>query len=394
MSGVDVQTVKKQFRIFGDSPLLNRAIDIAIRVAKTDASVLIVGESGAGKDVFSKIIHQNSSRKQRKYIAVNCAAIPEGTIESELFGHVKGSFTGAEKDRRGYFAEADKGTIFLDEVGELPYTMQAKLLRVIENGEFLPVGASSAVKVDVRIVAATNVNLLKAVEQGRFRSDLYYRLNQINISVPSLRERKDDIPLLFRYFCSEISEKYNIPRINLSSDALTYLSNYPWRGNIRELKNIAERISLLEMDREIDVVKLKTYIPPIESLPVPIESEEYYDDKDDIIRIILQNKKDIEELKEEVHKLKSVVIGLFNSSSSTAMLVPPTEEEVPETVIDYPEETVKKEESVNLRELEKKAIIAALERNGGKRSAAAKELGFSERTLYRKMIEYDLNTKR
>lgn len=394
MSGVDVQTVKKQFRIFGDSPLLNRAIDIAIRVAKTDASVLIVGESGAGKDVFSKIIHQNSSRKQRKYIAVNCAAIPEGTIESELFGHVKGSFTGAEKDRRGYFAEADKGTIFLDEVGELPYTMQAKLLRVIENGEFLPVGASSTVKVDVRIVAATNVNLLKAVEQGRFRSDLYYRLNQINISVPSLRERKDDIPLLFRYFCSEISEKYNIPRINLSSDALTYLSNYPWRGNIRELKNIAERISLLEMDREIDVVKLKTYIPPIESLPVPIESEEYYDDKDDIIRIILQNKKDIEELKEEVHKLKSVVIGLFNSSSSTAMLVPPTEEEVTETVIDYPEETVKKEESVNLRELEKKAIIAALERNGGKRSAAAKELGFSERTLYRKMIEYDLNTKR
>lgn len=394
MSKVDVQTVKKQFRIFGDSPLLNRAIDIAIRVAKTDASVLIVGESGAGKDAFSKIIHQNSSRKQRKYIAVNCAAIPEGTIESELFGHVKGSFTGAEKDRRGYFAEADKGTIFLDEVGELPYTMQAKLLRVIENGEFLPVGASSAVKVDVRIVAATNVNLLKAVEQGRFRSDLYYRLNQINISVPSLRERKDDIPLLFRYFCSEISEKYNIPRINLSSDALTYLSNYPWRGNIRELKNIAERISLLEMDREIDVVKLKTYIPPIESLPVPIESEEYYDDKDDIIRIILQNKKDIEELKEEVHKLKSVVIGLFNSSSSTAMLVPPTEEEVTETVIDYPEETVKKEESVNLRELEKKAIIAALERNGGKRSAAAKELGFSERTLYRKMIEYDLNAKR
>lgn len=394
MPKVDVQTVKKQFRIFGDSPLLNRAIDIAIRVAKTDASVLIVGESGAGKDVFSKIIHQNSSRKQRKYIAVNCAAIPEGTIESELFGHVKGSFTGAEKDRRGYFAEADKGTIFLDEVGELPYTMQAKLLRVIENGEFLPVGASSAVKVDVRIVAATNVNLLKAVEQGRFRSDLYYRLNQINISVPSLRERKDDIPLLFRYFCSEISEKYNIPRINLSSDALTYLSNYPWRGNIRELKNIAERISLLEMDREIDVVKLKTYIPPIESLLVPIESGEYYDDKDDIIRIILQNKKDIEELKEEVHKLKSVVIGLFNSSSSTAMLVPPTEEEVTETVIDYPEETVKKEESVNLRELEKKAIIAALERNGGKRSAAAKELGFSERTLYRKMIEYDLNTKR
>lgn len=394
MSASDVQTIKKQFRIFGDSPLLNRAIDIAIRVAKTDASVLIVGESGAGKDVFSRIIHQNSSRKQRKYIAVNCAAIPEGTIESELFGHVKGSFTGAERDRRGYFAEADKGTIFLDEVGELPYTMQAKLLRVIENGEFLPVGASNAVKVDVRIVAATNVNLLKAVEQGRFRSDLYYRLNQINITVPSLRERKEDIPLLFRYFCGELSEKYNIPRIVLTTDALDYLSNYPWRGNVRELKNIAERISLLEMDREIDALRLRTYIPPIERLPVPIESEESYDDKDDIIRIILQNKKDIEELKEEVRNLKSVVIGLFNSSSATPMLVSPTEEEIPETVIDYPEEAVKEEESVNLRELEKKAIIAALERNGGKRGAAAKELGFSERTLYRKMIEYDLNKKR
>lgn len=394
MSASDVQTIKKQFRIFGDSPLLNRAIDIAIRVAKTDASVLIVGESGAGKDVFSRIIHQNSSRKQRKYIAVNCAAIPEGTIESELFGHVKGSFTGAERDRRGYFAEADKGTIFLDEVGELPYTMQAKLLRVIENGEFLPVGASNAVKVDVRIVAATNVNLLKAVEQGRFRSDLYYRLNQINITVPSLRERKEDIPLLFRYFCGELSEKYNIPRIVLTTDALDYLSNYPWRGNVRELKNIAERISLLEMDREIDALRLRTYIPPIERLPVPIESEESYDDKDDIIRIILQNKKDIEELKEEVRNLKSVVIGLFNSSSATPMLVSPTEEEIPETVIDYPEEAVKEEESVNLRELEKKAIVAALERNGGKRGAAAKELGFSERTLYRKMIEYDLNKKR
>lgn len=394
MSASDVQTIKKQFRIFGDSPLLNRAIDIAIRVAKTDASVLIVGESGAGKDVFSRIIHQNSSRKQRKYIAVNCAAIPEGTIESELFGHVKGSFTGAERDRRGYFAEADKGTIFLDEIGELPYTMQAKLLRVIENGEFLPVGASNAVKVDVRIVAATNVNLLKAVEQGRFRSDLYYRLNQINITVPSLRERKEDIPLLFRYFCGELSEKYNIPRIVLTPDALDYLSNYPWRGNVRELKNIAERISLLEMDREIDALRLRTYIPPIERLPVPIESEESYDDKDDIIRIILQNKKDIEELKEEVRNLKSVVIGLFNSSSATPMLVSPTEEEIPETVIDYPEEAVKEEESVNLRELEKKAIIAALERNGGKRGAAAKELGFSERTLYRKMIEYDLNKKR
>lgn len=394
MSETDVQKVKKQFRIFGNSPLLNRAIDIAIRVAKTDASVLIVGESGAGKDVFSRIIHQYSNRKQKKYIAVNCAAIPEGTIESELFGHVKGSFTGAERDRRGYFAEADNGTIFLDEVGELPYTMQAKLLRVIENGEFLPVGASTAVKVDVRIVAATNVNLLKAVEQGRFRSDLYYRLNQINITVPSLRERQEDIPLLFRYFCSELAEKYNIPRISLSPEAVDYLKSYPWRGNVRELKNIAERISLLEMNREIDAQRLKTYIPPMERLPIVVQSDSVCNENDDIVNIVLQNKKDIEDLKAEVVRLKSVIVNMFNSSTHSPLLSAPLSETESEMVIDYPEEHTKKPETVNLRDLEKQAIIAALERNGGKRSAAAKELGFSERTLYRKMIDYDLNKKK
>lgn len=394
MSETDVQKVKKQFRIFGNSPLLNRAIDIAIRVAKTDASVLIVGESGAGKDVFSRIVHQYSNRKQKKYIAVNCAAIPEGTIESELFGHVKGSFTGAERDRRGYFAEADNGTIFLDEVGELPYTMQAKLLRVIENGEFLPVGASTAVKVDVRIVAATNVNLLKAVEQGRFRSDLYYRLNQINITVPSLRERQEDIPLLFRYFCSELAEKYNIPRISLSPEAVDYLKSYPWRGNVRELKNIAERISLLEMNREIDEQRLKTYIPPMERLPIVVQSDSVCNENDDIVNIVLQNKKDIEDLKAEVVRLKSVIVNMFNSSTHSPLLSAPLSETESEMVIDYPEEHTKKPETVNLRDLEKQAIIAALERNGGKRSAAAKELGFSERTLYRKMIDYDLNKKK
>ncbi len=391
MSEIDIQKVKKQFRIFGDSPLLNRAIDIALRVAKTDASVLIVGESGAGKDVFSRIIHQNSTRKQRKYIAVNCAAIPEGTIESELFGHVKGSFTGAERDRKGYFAEADNGTIFLDEVGELPYTMQAKLLRVLENGEFLPVGASNTVRVNVRIIAATNVNLLKAVEQGRFRSDLYYRLNQINITVPSLRQRGEDIPLLFRFFCSELAEKYNFPRISLTPEAVDYLKNYPWRGNVRELKNIAERISLLEINREVDVERLRTYIPPIERLPMVIEADETGFAADDLISAVLQNRKDIEELKEEIHKLKSVIISMLNSSPASAMITPPSHSQPAETVIDYPEEGVKEESSVNLRDLEKKAIISALERSGGKRAVAAKELGFSERTLYRKMKDYDLN---
>ncbi len=393
MSEIDVQKVKKQFRIFGESPLLNKAIDIALRVAKTDASVLIVGESGAGKDVFSRIIHQNSTRKQHKYIAVNCAAIPEGTIESELFGHVKGSFTGAERDRKGYFAEADKGTIFLDEVGELPYTMQAKLLRVLENGEFLPVGASNPAKVDVRIIAATNVNLLKAVEQGRFRSDLYYRLNQINITVPSLRQRPEDIPLLFRFFCSELAEKYNFPRISLTTEATDYLKAYPWRGNVRELKNIAERVSLLEISREVGVDRLKTYIPPIERLPMVIEAEQTGFAADDLISAVLQNRKDIEELKEEIVRLKSVIISMLSGTNHSAMLTAPQTNETIETVIDYPEEGIKEETSVNLTELERKAIIAALERNNGKRSAAAKELGFSERTLYRKMKDYDLNKK-
>lgn len=394
MTETDVQRVKRQFRIFGDSDLLNKAIDIAVRIAKTDASVLIVGESGSGKDVFSRIIHQNSNRKQKKYIAVNCAAIPEGTIESELFGHVKGSFTGADRDRKGYFAEADHGTIFLDEVGELPITMQAKLLRVIENGEFLPVGASNALKVDVRIVAATNVNLLKAVEQGRFRSDLYYRLNQINITVPSLRERREDIPLLFRFFCSEVAEKNNIPRISLTPQAVEYLKDYPWRGNVRELKNIAERISLLEINRQVDEPRLRSYIPPIERLPIVVMEDETSPESNEIINVVLQNKKEIEELKGEVHKLKALIFGLLNSSNPSPMINPPQEREPIETDITYAEEPQKADNTLNIREMERKAIVEALRRNDGKRSAAAKELGFSERTLYRKMIEFDLNKKR
>lgn len=394
MTETDVQRVKRQFRIFGNSDLLNKAIDIAVRIAKTDASVLIVGESGSGKDVFSRIIHQNSNRKQRKYIAVNCAAIPEGTIESELFGHVKGSFTGADRDRKGYFAEADHGTIFLDEVGELPITMQAKLLRVIENGEFLPVGASNALKVDVRIVAATNVNLLKAVEQGRFRSDLYYRLNQINITVPSLRERREDIPLLFRFFCSEVAEKNNIPRISLTPQAVEYLKDYPWRGNVRELKNIAERISLLEIDREVDEQRLRSYIPPIERLPIVVTEDETSPESSEIINVILQNKKEIEQLKEEVSKLKALIFGLLNPTGASPMINPPQEREAIETEITYAEEPQKADNTLNIREMERKAIVEALRRNDGKRSAAAKELGFSERTLYRKMIEFDLNKKR
>lgn len=390
MQNIDISAVKKNFRIIGNDNKLNEAVSIAVRVAPTDSTIVITGESGVGKDVFARIIHQNSRRKQNNYVAVNCAAIPEGTIESELFGHIKGSFTGADKDRKGYFAEADKGTIFLDEIGELPITTQSKLLRILENGEIIPVGSSKAIKVDVRVVAATNVNLYKAVEKGKFREDLYYRLNQVVINVPSLRERKDDIPILFRYFCAEHAEKYQVPRISLSQEATEYLKNYRWKGNVRELKNIAERISILEMNRNIDLHTLQKYIPILENLPMLTEQrEENTESRDDIIRMVLQNHKDVLELRNEVEQLKNFVRQLLETTpiQQKSLLLPTNEEE----------EFVTMEEAApttqNLKDLERTAIIEALERNNGKRGLAAKELGFSERTLYRKITEYGLNNK-
>ncbi len=389
MQNIDISAVKKNFRIIGNDNKLNEAVSIAVRVAPTDSTIVITGESGVGKDVFARIIHQNSRRKQNNYIAVNCAAIPEGTIESELFGHIKGSFTGADKDRKGYFAEADKGTIFLDEIGELPITTQSKLLRILENGEIIPVGSSKATKVDVRVVAATNVNLYKAVEKGKFREDLYYRLNQVVINVPSLRERREDIPLLFRYFSREHADKYQVPRINLSQDATEYLKNYRWKGNVRELKNIAERISILEMNREIDLPTLQKYIPILEKLPMLTEQrEEASENRDDIIRMVLQNHKDVLELRNELEQLKNFVRQLLETTNiqQKSLLLPSNEEEEFITM----EET---QPTQNLKDIERTAIIEALERNNGKRGLAAKELGFSERTLYRKIIEYGLNNK-
>lgn len=390
MQNIDISAVKKNFRIIGNDNKLNEAVSIAVRVAPTDSTIVITGESGVGKDVFARIIHQNSRRKQNNYVAVNCAAIPEGTIESELFGHIKGSFTGADKDRKGYFAEADKGTIFLDEIGELPITTQSKLLRILENGEIIPVGSSKAIKVDVRVVAATNVNLYKAVEKGKFREDLYYRLNQVVINVPSLRERREDIPLLFRYFSREHADKYQVPRINLSQEATEYLKNYRWKGNIRELKNIAERISILEMNRDIDLPTLQKYIPILEKLPILSEQrEENTESRDDIIRMVLQNHKDVLELRNELEQLKNFVRQLLETTpiQQKSLLLPTNEEE----------EFVTMEEAApttqNLKDLERTAIIEALERNNGKRGLAAKELGFSERTLYRKITEYGLNNK-
>lgn len=390
MQNIDISAVKKNFRIIGNDNKLNEAVSIAVRVAPTDSTIVITGESGVGKDVFARVIHQNSRRKQNNYVAVNCAAIPEGTIESELFGHIKGSFTGADKDRKGYFAEADKGTIFLDEIGELPITTQSKLLRILENGEIIPVGSSKAIKVDVRVVAATNVNLYKAVEKGKFREDLYYRLNQVVINVPSLRERREDIPLLFRYFSREHADKYQVPRINLSQEAIEYLKNYRWKGNIRELKNIAERISILEMNRDIDLPTLQKYIPILEKLPILSEQrEETSENRDDIIRMVLQNHKDVLELRNELEQLKNFVRQLLETTpiQQKSLLLPSNEEE----------EFVTMEEAApttqNLKDLERTAIIEALERNNGKRNLAAKELGFSERTLYRKITEYGLNNK-
>ena len=389
MQNIDISAVKKNFRIIGNDNKLNEAVSIAVRVAPTDSTIVITGESGVGKDVFARIIHQNSRRKQNNYVAVNCAAIPEGTIESELFGHIKGSFTGADKDRKGYFAEADKGTIFLDEIGELPITTQSKLLRILENGEIILVGSSKAIKVDVRVVAATNVNLYKAVEKGKFREDLYYRLNQVVINVPSLRERREDIPLLFRYFSREHADKYQVPRINLSQEATEYLKNYRWKGNVRELKNIAERISILEMNRDIDLPTLQKYIPILEKLPILSEQrEETSENRDDIIRMVLQNHKDVLELRNELEQLKNFVRQLLETTpiQQKSLLLPSNEEEEFVTMEDAPT-------TQNLKDLERTAIIEALERNNGKRGLAAKELGFSERTLYRKITEYGLNNK-
>lgn len=389
MQNIDISAVKKNFRIIGNDNKLNEAVSIAVRVAPTDSTIVITGESGVGKDVFARIIHQNSRRKQNNYVAVNCAAIPEGTIESELFGHIKGSFTGADKDRKGYFAEADKGTIFLDEIGELPITTQSKLLRILENGEIIPVGSSKAIKVDVRVVAATNVNLYKAVEKGKFREDLYYRLNQVVINVPSLRERREDIPLLFRYFSREHADKYQVPRINLSQEATEYLKNYRWKGNVRELKNIAERISILEMNRDIDLPTLQKYIPILEKLPILSEQrEETSENRDDIIRMVLQNHKDVLELRNELEQLKNFVRQLLEATpiQQKSLLLPSNDEEDFVTMEDA-------STTQNLKDLERTAIIEALERNNGKRGLAAKELGFSERTLYRKITEYGLNNK-
>lgn len=407
---MDIQSVKTRFGILGNNPQLNKALEIALQVSVTNMSVLVTGESGVGKEVFSKIIHQYSSRKHSKYIAVNCGAIPEGTIESELFGHVKGAFTSADRDRKGYFSEADKGTIFLDEVGELPLSFQAKLLRVLESGEFLPVGSSKLQRVDVRIVAATNVNLLDAISKGRFREDLYYRLSQVSIYVPPLRERKDDIYLLFRRFAVDQAERYKMPIISLTNEARNYLLNYRWKGNIRQLKNVTEQISIIEKEKLITLDVLKEYIPPISALPMVVDSfsndESFYNQKD-ILLSILNNKQQIDLLKKEIEEIKVFIKQLIGEHKIEPLLIPKqtssanlvystnikeeNETEDEEEIVDNDDFSEVDESPTTLIEMEKKMIISALERAKGKRSIAAKELGISERTLYRKINEFEIN---
>ena len=391
MIKVDVQQIKQRFGIIGNSPGLNRAIDVALQVAPTDLSVLITGESGVGKETFPQIIHQNSPRKHGQYIAVNCGAIPEGTIDSELFGHEKGSFTGALADRKGYFEVADGGTIFLDEVGELPTPTQARLLRVLETGEFIKVGSSKVLKTNVRIVAATNVNLVQAVADGKFREDLYYRLNTVPIQIPPLRERPDDIILLFRKFAGDCAEKYRMPPIRLDEEARQLLTSYRWPGNVRELKNITERISVIEEDRDITASILRLYLPDlnVEKYPVLVKQQEndqkfFNSEREILYQVLFDIKKDVNELKKLVHDIMGgkMPMPVADETAYAHPIHPVHSAPI--------QEAVEEEETLSLEEVEKDMIRKALEKHNGRRKNAAADLKISERTLYRKIKEYNL----
>jgi transcriptional regulator with PAS, ATPase and Fis domain len=387
---MDLSSLKQRFEVIGNAPELNRALDIARQVAPTDLSVLVTGESGVGKEVFPQIIHHFSSRKHGQYIAVNCGAIPEGTIDSELFGHEKGSFTGAHDARKGYFEVANGGTIFLDEVAELPLATQVRLLRVLESGEFLKVGSSKVQKTNVRVIAATNVNVLQAVQKGRFREDLYYRLNTVPINIPPLRERKEDIHLLFRKFAVDFAERYHMPVISLTAEAQAVLRTYYWPGNVRQLKNVTEQLSVIENERLITAEILKTYLPNYNtsSLPVLSHSKEQTisSEREILYNILFELRNDINTLKQAVYEMSQehALKPTAENNSQPVIVSQSLENDITDT-----EEI--KEESLSLEEHEKSLIKMALSKNNGNRKLAAEELGISTRTLYRKLKDYDID---
>ena len=436
MNPSEQQDIKRRYNIVGNCPALNRVLDVALQVAPTDVSVLIVGESGVGKEVIPRIIHENSPRKREKYFAINCGSIPEGTIDSELFGHVKGSFTGAINDSPGYFGVANKGTLFLDEVGELPMATQARLLRVLETGEYIPVGATEVKKTDVRIVAATNVNIRKAISEGRFREDLYYRLNTISIQMPPLRERGEDIVLLFRLFAMQMAEKYHMERVTLDDEAKQILMHYKWPGNVRQLKNVTEQISILSPQRKITAAILETFIP-VDSDSTDLvslhkgqeQSHQFEQEREFIYKVLFELRNNVSELREEVARLKKkmdhgdttpdkkettlpVRQPLFLPNESLIRPSQPMAEDaiaeeyvepapgetsdeepaLPDSTEEHPAtyHQQREQESLNLDKMEKQMLEKALERNDGNRKRAALELGISDRTLYRRLKQYGL----
>ena len=391
MSPQELLSIKQRFGIIGTNPMLHRAIEIAVQVARTDLSVLVTGESGVGKEHFPKIIHAYSSRKHGAYFAVNCGAIPEGTIDSELFGHEKGAFTDAKTEHKGYFEIADGGTLFLDEVGELPLQTQVRLLRVLETGEYLRMGSSTVRKTNVRVVAATNLDMRRAIKDGRFREDLYYRLNTVEIRVPALRERREDIPLLFRKFAVDFCDRYHMPPLSLNEEATQLLKGAYWRGNIRQLKNLAEQISVIEMDHQINAETLKHYLPQEEQqhgLVVRTNTQQaaakdYSQELGLRYNMLMQTQKELQELK------KQIMSGNIELPEEHAQPIPPTLRQAPEVQEEW-EEVEPITASVSIEQTTRELIQRVLEQCGGNRKEAAEQLGISERTLYRKIKEYDL----
>lgn len=407
MKYTELQTIKQRYNIVGNCEALNHALDVALQVAPTDLSVLIVGESGVGKEIIPRVIHDNSPRRREKYFAINCGSIPEGTIDSELFGHVKGSFTGAINDSPGYFGVANKGTLFLDEVGELPLATQARLLRVLETGEYIPVGATEVRKTDVRIVAATNVNIRQAISEGRFREDLYYRLNSIPIQIPPLRERGEDIVLLFRLFALQMAEKYRMDKVVLTDEAKQMLMRYKWPGNVRQLKNITEQISILSTERQITPEILARFIPQDQETTqlatIHADGDHSFENEREILyKILFELRSNVNDMRREMSTLKKQMEDIKSVPASTVPTIPasatipsiptiPSPSTMEDAVAEEYVEPIKEPENLNLDAWSRQALEKALDRNGGNRKRAAQELGISDRTLYRRLKQYGLD---